>query len=88
MESKTAMQQMCNHIQDLSESMMMNGGNSDAEKLKWFIEQTKSKAIELRDTVEKEQINDAVIFGNRQECYDGTETIGETYYNQTYKQQP
>ena len=33
---------------------------------------------------EEEQIKQAVIYGNIQECYDGTETIAQTYFNQTY----
>ena len=34
---------------------------------------------------EKEQMIEAVSFGNRQDCYDATETLGEQYYNETYK---
>ena len=30
---------------------------------------------------EKQMIEEAVTYGNRQEVYDGTETIGEQYYN-------
>jgi len=40
-------------------------------------------AIELLES-EKQQIEKAVIFGNRQEFYDATEKIGEFYYNQTF----
>jgi hypothetical protein len=47
----------------------------------WFKE-IREQAKEM----EKQQIIDAVIYGNRQEFYDGTETIGEQYYNETYKQ--
>ena len=36
--------------------------------------------------MEKEQIEKAVIFGNRQDFYDGTEEIGRNYYNSTYTQ--
>lgn len=36
--------------------------------------------------MEKEQIEKAVIFGNRQDFYDGTEEIGNNYYNKTYTQ--
>ena len=33
---------------------------------------------------EKEQIEKAVVFGNRQDFYDGTEEIGDNYFNSTY----
>jgi len=36
--------------------------------------------------LEKLQIEKAVIFGNRQEFYDGTEEIGNNYFNSTYTQ--
>ena len=36
---------------------------------------------------EKEQMIEAVSFGNRQDCYDATETLGEQYYNETYGKQ-
>jgi len=35
--------------------------------------------------LERQQIVDAVTYGNRQEAYDGTETIGEKYYKETYE---
>jgi CRISPR/Cas system-associated endonuclease Cas3-HD len=35
---------------------------------------------------EKEQIEKAVVFGNRQDFYDGTEEIGDNYFNSTYTQ--
>jgi hypothetical protein len=40
--------------------------------------------VEQAKTMEKEQIKKAVTFGNRQECYDATETLGEQHYNETY----
>lgn len=36
---------------------------------------------------EKEAICNAVTYGNRQDFYDGTETIGEHYYTQTFTNQ-
>lgn len=42
--------------------------------------------IEMFKEIEKEQIEKAVVFGNRQEFYDGTEEIGSNYYNSTYTQ--
>ena len=42
-------------------------------------------AINKAKQMEKEQNIDAVIYGNRQEFYDGTEMIGETYYKETYE---
>jgi len=35
---------------------------------------------------EKQMIEEAVTYGNRQEFYDGTEILGEQYYNQTFNQ--
>ncbi len=34
---------------------------------------------------EKQQIIEAVTFGNRQDFYDGNEEIGNNYYNETFK---
>lgn len=34
---------------------------------------------------EKHQIIEAVTYGNRMEFYDGTETSGEQYYNENFK---
>lgn len=34
---------------------------------------------------EKQQIIDAVTHGNRMEFYDASETAGEQYYDQTFK---
>ncbi len=33
----------------------------------------------------EECLKKAVTYGNRQEFYDGTETLGQDYYNQNYK---
>ena len=35
--------------------------------------------------LERKQIVNAVTFGNRQEVYDATETLGEKYYKKTFK---
>ena len=35
--------------------------------------------------MEREQIEEAVLYGNRQEFYDGTESSGQQYYNETFK---
>ena len=37
---------------------------------------------------EQECIENAVTYGNRQDCYDGTETLGEKYFAQTYTTSP
>jgi hypothetical protein len=42
--------------------------------------------INMFKEIEKEQIEKAVIFGNRQDFYDVTEEIGSNYYNSTYTQ--
>ena len=63
--------------------------------IEWLIEQTRTPEwhslkrgdiIEKAKEIEKEQIEKAVIFGNRQDFYDGTEEIGSNYYNSTYTQ--
>ena len=35
---------------------------------------------------ERKGYEDAVTYGNRQESYDGTETLGQKYFEQTFKQ--
>ena len=42
-------------------------------------------SIKKAKEMEKQQIIDATIYGNRQEFYDGTEMIGNEYYNETFK---
>lgn len=63
--------------------------------IEWLIEQTRTPEwhslkrgdiIEKAKEIEKEQIEKAVVFGNRQDFYDGTEEIGSNYYNLTYTQ--
>jgi hypothetical protein len=43
------------------------------------------KLVEQAKEMEKQQIKDATIYGNRQEFYDGTEMIGKKYYQETFK---
>ena len=40
--------------------------------------------IGLAKNSHKKEIIEAVTYGNRQEFYDGTETIGEQYYTEKY----
>ena len=35
---------------------------------------------------ERQNLTDAVTYGNRQDFYDGTETLGDQYFNKTYEQ--
>lgn len=35
---------------------------------------------------ERQMVEDAAIYGNRQEVYDGTETFASDYFTQTYQQ--
>jgi hypothetical protein len=35
---------------------------------------------------ERQNLTDAVTYGNRQDFYDGTETLGDQYFNKTYDQ--
>jgi hypothetical protein len=43
------------------------------------------KVLEQAKAMEKSAIEKAVTFGNRQDCYDATETLGERYYIDTFK---
>ena len=47
-----------------------------------FLRENVEKLLEK----EKQQIINAYTKGNRQEYYDGTETSGEQYYNETFNQ--
>ncbi len=47
-----------------------------------IIDETINKAKQM----ERHQIIGAVIYGNRQEVYDGTEMIGRQYYKETFNQ--
>ena len=63
----------------------------------WFFEQA-VKLLKNPDDIEslnvyhfvakqmnKQQIENAVTYGNRQEFYDGSETIGKQYFKETYE---
>jgi len=59
--------------------------------VEWLIEQfwnnegmLTSKKLEKALEMEKEQIAEAFTKGNQLDVYDGTETSGEKYYNETY----
>jgi DNA-binding NtrC family response regulator len=62
--------------------------------VEWLVEQIMARKLYTKEMLkefeealemEKEQIVDAVIYGNRQEFYDGTEMIAEQYYKETYE---
>lgn len=82
----TAMSELRNKIKDVI---------IEAEQLresdKHLIVTTLSIIIDHIDFIslatERQRIIDAVNYGNRQEFYDATESIGETYYNNTFKTQ-
>ena len=42
------------------------------------------EALYQAKEMHKQEVIDAVIYGNRKDFYDGTEQIGEQYYNETY----
>lgn len=59
--------------------------------VKWLVQQIFGdhtsqwqKEIEQAKAMERQQVENAVTFGNRQVLYDGTETLGEQYYAETY----
>lgn len=43
------------------------------------------KATELLEE-ERQNLMDAVTYGNRRDFYDGTETLGDQYFNENYQQ--
>jgi len=57
--------------------LMLNNPNNDQEFA--------NKILEKAKEMEKSAIEKAVTFGNRQDCYDATETLGERYYIDTFK---
>ena len=57
---------------------------SEAMEKAYMIAQEKAKQLLPK---EKEVIYNAVAYGNRQDFYDGTETIAEQYYTQTFTNQ-
>jgi hypothetical protein len=52
--------------------------------LKWLHRDLTTEDFEQAKEMFQQQIVDAVTYGNRQEFYDATETIGKQYYTQTY----
>jgi hypothetical protein len=54
------------------------------DKLSQILDWDLIKLFEQAKEMEKSAIEKAVTFGNRQDCYDATETLGERYYNETY----
>ncbi len=54
-------------------------------KMTEYLQNIYKSEIEQAKEIEKQQIIDATIYGNRQEFYDGTEIIGSKYYDETYK---
>lgn len=81
---KTAMQL---HIEDLYKIRQMVLDKKCDSDLENTITETIDGCIENAESFlekEKQQIIDSVIFGNRQDTYDGSETIGETYFKETF----
>ena len=76
---KTAMQELIIDFKELSKK----GGDSG------FVGRSVLSIINNRNYLEKEkeQIENAVTYGNRQDYYDATEKLGNHYYNQTFKNQ-
>ena len=71
----------------------------EQSSIEWLIQHIKmlgeagydsNEAIDILSKEAKElhrkEIIEAVTYGNRQEFYDGTETIGEKYYTEKYGQ--
>lgn len=75
----TALKELINTLDE-----QINFGNEDSDKgYKRGLKVAKSLAKSFLKK-EKKQIIDAVTYGKRQEHYDGSETIGETYFNETF----
>ena len=64
----TVMQQIIEKLEDK---------NLSCYDIHVYLQMNKKELLEQ----EKQMIEEAVTYGNRQEVYDGTETIGEQYYN-------
>ena len=75
---KTPLKQLIDEMQDLKKTKIFNNSLKSIDEC---IDLAYAKL-----EIEKEQIEKAVIFGNRQDFYDGTEEIGSNYYNSTYTQ--
>ena len=74
MENKTPMQELKKHL----ENMVQNGGDADLLCVIGLID----NKFEQK---EKQVIEDAFTEGNRQEFYDGSETLAQDYYNQKFR---
>jgi hypothetical protein len=78
MKQKTAITHAIKHIAEVREKMTSSSQILGLTQAMDILEGYKD--------LEKLQIEKAVIFGNRQEFYDGTEEIGNNYFNSTYTQ--
>lgn len=76
---KTAMQDLINDLDKIKKNLTQK---TEIQTIQLIIDTAKNKYLQT----EKEQIEKAVVFGNRQDFYDGTEEIGSNYYNSTYTQ--
>lgn len=75
---KTAITQAIKHIAEVREKMVSSSQILGLTQAMDILEGYKD--------LEKLQIEKSVIYGNRQEFYDGTEEIGINYFNKTYTQ--
>lgn len=76
MENKTALTQYLDWLAELKKC---------DQTLSSVLSLMESKATELRDTVEKEQIIKAAAYGNGRANVEDKVSFGEYFYNQTYK---
>lgn len=72
MENKTVVQELVEYFEKDTTTMIN------------FFVMFMSRRYDLLEK-EKQQIENAVTYGNRQEFYDGTETLGQKYYQLTFK---
>ena len=91
MKQQTAMQELIDCLKSQQDHCIKSQkGCKDKVLKKQFEAGATSYTIALMTATkllqkEEEQIKQAVIYGNRQEHYDGTEKIADTYFNQTYQ---
>ena len=72
---KTAMQELIEHIQNNATKFSLMNTYNILKEIEPYLEK------------EKQQIIEAVNYGNRQDIYDGTEfELSNYYYNQIYNQ--
>lgn len=76
MENKTALTQYLDWLAELKKC---------DPSLSSVLSLMETKATELRDTVEKEQIIKAAAYGNGRANVEDKVSFGEYFYNQTYK---